>query len=160
MLEPLERNVFGCRECFDFGKVLDGKAERPCPRCGGWSAERRDEAIRQEMGQRATRPELEEKDLTPEELETVCAWKVDYPKAHPWTLLSWIEGRRYEPAKDAEFLALVKRRLGKWRFLAAGANEGCLPGRIRHALATGETDHLSDAERDRVESLRAGRRAA
>lgn len=153
MLEPEERVAYGCRVCRDVGLVADGLSEEKCPACSAWDEERRDQAYSADLARRGEKPSLRESDLTREELEILAGWRVTFPRASGLTLLLWIEGRRYSPAADPEFLALVGRKLREWRFISAGSNEGAVPGRIAYALRTGETEHLTVAECDRWQKL-------
>ena len=160
MLEPDERMSYGCRTCRDVGRVAVGLAEKPCPDCSGWDEDRRGMALTVDLARRGEKPILRMGDLSAAELAVVGEWQELFPRASDLTLLLWIEGRRYRPSEDAEFLALVRRRLAKWQFHRDGAHEGVVPSRLRHALATGETKHLTDGERERLAVLREGKEAA
>lgn len=160
MLDPEERTAYGCRDCRDVGRVLNGHAEIDCPGCSAWDEERREQARAADLARRGEKPTLRESGLTAEEREVLAEWRLTFPRTSGLTLLLWIEGRRYDPAGDAEFLALAKRRLAKWRFLRAASNEGAIPSRLQHALSTGETAHLTEEEMDRLSVLGAEKRAA
>lgn len=154
MLEPEERTPYGCRTCRDIGKVADGRAEKACPDCTGWGEDRREMSLKADLARMGERPSLRMDELTAEELETLREWREQFSRASDLTLLLWLEGRRYRPAEDPEFLAFVKRRLAKWAFVRDGGNEGIVPSRLRHALETGDTKHLTDGERERYVALR------
>ena len=57
------------------------------------------------------RPTICELDLTLDELVTFRMMKAGHPNASKLTVLSWIEGQRYEPAKDRAFAEEVEREL-------------------------------------------------
>ena len=155
MLEPDERTVYGCRTCRDFGKVAVGRTEKACPDCAGWNDERRELGRCSDLARRGEKPSLRMGDLTSAEAALVGEWREQFPHASDLTLLLWLEGRRYRPAEDVEFLALVRKRIAQWQFYRDGSHDGIVPSRLRHALATGETKHLTEGERERLAALRA-----
>jgi len=160
VLEPDERVSYGCRTCRDIGKVADGRTEKACPGCIGWDEDRRRMAFAADLARRGEKPSLRTADLSAAELAVVGEWRQLFPQASDLTLLLWIEGRRYRPAEDVEFLALVRKRIAQWQFYRDGSHDGIVPSRLRHALATGETKHLTDGERERLAVLREGEEAA
>lgn len=118
MLEPDERTIYACRTCRDCGRLMDGPKDIDCPDCSGWGSEQRLAALRAETARRGEKPTISRADLTDEEEEVYTDWRKYHPDVHPLTLLTWIEGRRYNPREDPEFLALCDRRIRKWRFLS------------------------------------------
>lgn len=158
MLTPLERTPFGCRACWDAGKVLDGSREIACPSCAGWSDEVRLANLRADTARRGPKPEIAEADLSDAEFAEMQRLISIHTDAHRLTVLAWIEGRRYSPAKDPEFMELCEKRLRKWRFLRL-TSEGALPGWAVAALA-GDDGDLSDVEREWVDGLRSSQRRA
>lgn len=115
MLNPEERIPFACRSCWDHRVVWTGHREIPCPLCSTWDADRRREELRADTARRAVKPGIDQMDLTPEEFERYLALKRTRPDANNITVLAWVEGQRYRPEEDPEFLGLVERRLAKWR---------------------------------------------
>lgn len=117
MLEPDERTIYACRTCRDHGKLMDGPKDINCPNCSAWGADQRLAVLRAEMAQRGEKPSIGVSDLTEDELDVYATLRRNHPDAHQLTVLVWIEGRRYNPREDAEFLALCDRRIRKWRFI-------------------------------------------
>jgi hypothetical protein len=56
-----------------------------------------------------------ELDLTPEEFKVFETMKVLNPHASKATVLSWMEGQRYDPAKDEEFLVEARQKFKEWK---------------------------------------------
>ncbi len=158
MLNPVERLAFACRTCFDVGKVSFGTHDGECPSCSSLTGGERTARLRADTAQRVSKPGIRESDLTTQEREEFGRLRACHTEAHSLTILVWIEGRRYDPAKDVEFLALCERRLRKWRFLRL-TNDGPLPGWAASALA-GAGGDASDVEREWVDSLRESRKRA
>lgn len=153
MLNPLERLAFACRTCWDVRRVSFGDVDGECPDCSSLTDGERSERLRAATAERTPKPEIREGDLTSQEREEYHRLRVCHPEAHPLTVLAWIEGRRYDPRDDAEFLALCDRRLRKWRFTRLTLH-GPDPGWLRAALA-GEPVKLNESELELVESRRA-----
>lgn len=120
MLEPDDRLVIACRTCRDFGMVYDGPGEKKCPECSGWSDEVRADLLKEATRRAAEKPSITMADLTDEEKALFAEWVVMHPRVHKLTLLTWIEGRRYDPSKDEEFLVEARKRFKKWKFLTFG----------------------------------------
>lgn len=116
MLEPREREAYGCRTCWDARLVLRGQRETECPDCASWGPDQREQRLRADAARRLPKPEITERDLTPEEAALFREWSITHAEAHPLTILSWIEGRRYDPRQDPEFMRLCERRMAKRRF--------------------------------------------
>lgn len=153
MLDPKDREVVSCKTCRDFGKVYDGKLTVDCPECSCWPPDKRAEMARYATKAIAEKPSITEADLSDSEKDLFAQWTLDFPHVHRLTLLTWIEGRRYDPLKDEEFLAEARKRYKKWLFYRH-SNEGCLPEWVRYALATGDTSSLTKVDRQYVEELK------
>lgn len=153
MLEPEDRDIYACRTCHDYKRVHTQKESIECPECKGWDADKRNDLLRQATKARAEKPSIRMSDLSDEERALVAQWRVEHPRVHELTLLTWIEGRRYDPAKDPEFLAEARKRFKKWQFLR-NSNEGPIPDWAQFALASGSTAHLSKTDAEYVESLK------
>lgn len=117
MLEPEDREIYACRTCHDYRRVYVGPSETTCQECAGWPEEKRAEVLRNATRDRAEKPSITSADLTDEEKEIFSEWVIQHPHVHKLTLLTWIEGRRYDPAKDEEFLKEARKRFKKWKFL-------------------------------------------
>lgn len=153
MLDPKDREIFACRTCRDFRHVYAGKQTIDCPECAGWDEGKRAELLRQATRERAEKPSIRMSDLSDEERALVAEWTMAHPTTNQLTFLTWIEGRRYDPAKDPEFIADARKAFKKWKFLR-NAGDGPLPDWAKTALATGHVNHLSKDDREYVESLR------
>ncbi len=82
-----------------------------CPDCG-------DESQRNKLWMNWCRlydppADITEKDLTPEEVLVVQGWRRQ--NFHMADCLRWIEGRRYDPEKDPQFLEDVKEGMAVYR---------------------------------------------
>ena len=55
-------------------------------------------------------PTICELDLTPAELTVYKQMRMTHPKVSKTTVLSWMEGQRYDPSKDEEFLAEAREK--------------------------------------------------
>jgi len=153
MLDPEERNIYACNTCHDFKRVYAGKKDVECPECSGWTDDQRTTLRRSATRDRAEKPSIRAEDLTQDERNLVAQWRLDYPLVHELTLLTWIEGRRYDPAQDMVFLSEARKSFKKWQFLR-NSHEGPAPEWARNALATGSTGGLSKTDVEYVESLR------
>lgn len=153
MLDPEERNIYACKACHDFKRVYAGKKDVECPECSQWTDDQRATIRRSATRDRAEKPAIHAEDLTQEERDLVAQWRLDYPLVHELTLLTWIEGRRYDPATDPVFLPVARKLFKKWKFLR-NSHEGPAPEWARNALATGSTEGLSKTDAEYVESLK------
>lgn len=117
MLEPEERTIYACRTCRDHRLLMDGPKDVKCHDCAGWDEGTRLSHLRAETARRGEKPSITVNDLTDEEEEVYTMWRRNHPDAHQLTILTWIEGCRYNPREDVDFLALCDRRIKKWRFL-------------------------------------------
>ena len=79
-----------------------------CPNCDGFKLAALKQANR-------TFPTIQVRDLTEEEASVFREWRAQ--GHHELDCLTWIEGRRYDPAKDETFLAHARIEFKRWRFL-------------------------------------------
>lgn len=87
----------------------------PCPSCGSYD---KDEygRFRSATWSRANGPPtICEVDLTEDEFEWFKLARSQDPQPAKLTVLTWIEGRRYDPSKDEEFLAVAREKFKEWR---------------------------------------------
>ena len=96
----------------------------PCDKCGLLSAEEYDRFRRDAWAAQQTPPSICELDLTTDEIQTFRRMRVDNPHASKTTILTWLEGQRYDPSKDDEFLALARPAFKEWKHRA---KFGCDP---------------------------------
>jgi hypothetical protein len=99
-----------CHKCGDTGSVSKTEFHRrteltPCPFCG--DPEAGAELYRKRIAVLCPRSSLTENDLTADEKLAFKAWRD--AGHHAADCLRWIEGRRYDPAKDADLLEAVAR---------------------------------------------------
>ncbi len=107
---------YACPTCLDVRRCVDrGWTDVPCPRCGTLDKDAYERLQADHARRTALMPDITALDLTPEEFELYDDWRKRFPYAHGRTLLSWIEGRRYDPSKDAEFLRDCEAALKRWR---------------------------------------------
>lgn len=104
-----------CRSCGDIAAVSTTRFFRrsdspeksdikPCPSCEGGTRGSRHSSL----------PLLSTNDLTDGERTQVREWRAQ--GHHELDALRWVEGTRYRPEDDAEFLAFSGKLLSKWRF--------------------------------------------
>ena len=120
----------GCTSCNDHRFVYDPAFDRvPCPKCGCTCGPHQPGTPRGECeGDRRSKdlkfraylathgvPEITIADLTPLEYERLLGFRVRFHNTSDITFLSWIEGARYEPAKDAAFVAECDAEMDRWR---------------------------------------------
>jgi hypothetical protein len=60
-------------------------------------------------------PDLTEIDLTPSEFKVFKKMREENPKVSKLTLLSWLEGQRYDPSKDPDFLQDARQKFRDWK---------------------------------------------
>jgi len=156
MLEQIGREIVACRKCSDYKRVYADRECVPCPDCAGWDVETRLKILKDATRAGAEKPSIRMVDLSDEEKVLMAKWAVEHPNVHELTLLTWVEGRRYDPAKDPEFLTDARKAYRKWQFYRH-TNEGPLPDWAKNALATGQTGHLTKSEKEYVTSLKEGR---
>src|SRR5271169_3308443 len=107
-----------CPTCSDVRRVTthvrahEG-ALTPCGKCGNLTDDeyerfRRDAWVRDQKPQ-----EICELDLTPEEFTVFGRLRQEHPKTSKTTILSWIEGQRFDPSKDEAFLVEARKEFKK-----------------------------------------------
>jgi hypothetical protein len=106
-----------CGFCQDFRRVAsppgtvdaNGAPIRtiPCPYCGT------DEQRREKFKQSKSMPEIRVSDLTEDEMATFRQWRG--AGHHELDCLRWIEGSRYKPEEDKDFLKECFFKLAEWR---------------------------------------------
>lgn len=109
-----------CSACHDSRKQTRRLAARkddiiPCPYCGLLNDEEYGKFRKDAWAKHQSHPSICELDLTTEELVTFRAMRDSNPHASKTTVLTWIEGQRYDPSKDEEFLALARDKFKEWR---------------------------------------------
>lgn len=82
---------------------------------------------------RANPPVLKLADLTEKEAALYRDWRAE--GYHEFDCLRWIEGQRYEPIRDAEFLKDAREQFRKWREECAENMLGPLPEWMQRKLA-------------------------
>lgn len=87
----------------------------PCDKCGLLNDEEYDRFRRDAWIRDSVPPAISQLDLTPEEFKTYEMMRLHHPKASKSTLLSWMEGQRYNPAEDVEFLEDARAKFKEWR---------------------------------------------
>jgi hypothetical protein len=104
----------GCTRCFGLGRIAGGANvydSAPCPNCSSPT-----EAYTQAADKnRRTLPTLRKDELTEDERALFGQWRAR--GYHELNCLRWIEGRRYDPSKDADFRKEVHKALVKACFL-------------------------------------------
>lgn len=111
-----------CPTCSDLRKVADGpamRAAKDCPACGSLNeTSYRDLKARHKAATNAL-PELSTADLTEDEAAFYLIEMSGVTDAGRYarrlTVLSWIEGRRYDPSKDEDLVALVREKVAAER---------------------------------------------
>jgi hypothetical protein len=104
----------GCTRCHGLGRIAGGANaydSQPCPNCSSPT----DSYTIAAENRRRTLPTLRLEDLTDEERSLMREWRAR--GYHELNGLRWIEGRRYDPSKDADFLKDVHKALLKAAFL-------------------------------------------
>lgn len=109
-----------CSTCNDIRRITKRVAAReadvtPCPTCGNLNSDEYERFRRDAWARDSKPPEITLLDLTADELLTFRRWQAEHPSVSKMTLLSWIEGGRYDPSKDEEFLAEAREEFRKWR---------------------------------------------
>jgi hypothetical protein len=141
-----------CKVCSDLRmvQVRDFTAQR-CPVCGCTCQKRvngetpsapcqgciMSADLKHDANRRYYNPTtLCELDLTVGELATLRMMRAAHPNTPKPVVLSWIEGQRYDPSKDEDFVAEVKRELARRNVTAAGQN-GAIVGPTATAAPQG-----------------------
>jgi hypothetical protein len=99
-----------------------------CPNCGNCTAdcnqpghvpanrdEKFDQLRRSAFVANNAYPSITCDDLTEQERKVFDLWRVTHPMCANASLLSWIEGLRYRPNEDKDFLREVFGALGEWK---------------------------------------------
>jgi hypothetical protein len=89
------------------------KGEPPPELCSGCITSRN--LKRDAFHRFAAPPTLLELDFSIDELAAYRQLRAAHPNASRLTVLGWIEGQRYEPAKDPDFIAACEAALDDWR---------------------------------------------
>ena len=98
---------FACSRCRDL-RVLAGHASArrddlvKCPACGEMPAEEYADFRRRAWAFGQPQPEITAADLSPVEFAEYRKLRAEHPETSGLTVLSWIEGRRYDPEKDPD----------------------------------------------------------
>jgi hypothetical protein len=87
----------------------------PCGTCGTLSDDEYDRFRREAWTRDHVPPTICEMDLTDAEVPIFKRMREQNPNASKLTVLTWIEGQRYDPAKDPEFLAEARAKFKEWR---------------------------------------------
>lgn len=111
---------YACPTCQDCRVVTRWPSARDkdlvrCQKCGLLNDEEYERFRRDAWVRDHTPPEICQLDLAPEEFKTYERMRAEHPNASKLTLLSWIEGQRYDPAKDPEFLAEARVKFREWK---------------------------------------------
>lgn len=86
-----------------------------CDKCGSLSKDEYDRFRRDAWGRDHNAPEICELDLNDGEFKVYQKMRDLYPNVSKLTTLAWMEGQRYDPAKDPAFMEQVETELEKWR---------------------------------------------
>jgi hypothetical protein len=111
---------YNCPRCKDFRLLSKSKRFRrddlvPCDVCGALNHDEYSDFVRRAWAKNNPPPQICELDLSDEELQIFKRWKVENPGTSKATLLAWIEGRRFDPSKDEEFLAEARIKFKEWK---------------------------------------------
>jgi predicted nucleic acid-binding Zn-ribbon protein len=87
----------------------------PCDRCGTLNVDEYERFRRDAWVRDHTPPAICELDLTPEEFIVYERMRRDHPAASKLTVLSWLEGQRYDPVRDSSFLEEAREKFKAWR---------------------------------------------
>jgi hypothetical protein len=87
----------------------------PCDRCGLIEREEYSRWKREKLKALAKPTGICELDLDEKELATYRLMRVNSPHEDKQTVLSWIEGQRYDPSKDPEFVKDAREKFRAWR---------------------------------------------
>jgi len=105
-----------CPACLDMRRVTNhGWADIACPRCGAMEQDAYETFLANHVKRTARQPDITQLDLTEEEFALYTLWRKTFPHTHSKTLLSWLEGQRYVPEEDAEFMRDCNAALERWR---------------------------------------------
>jgi hypothetical protein len=107
-MNPYARPL-ACAVCNDIRRVTKRIEARendivPCPRCGNFNAEEYERFRMDAWVKDQKPPEISELDLNEKEFVVYQRLRKEHPKVSKLTVLSWMEGQRYEAIGDVEFL--------------------------------------------------------
>jgi hypothetical protein len=88
---------------------------RKCPACGNYNDDEYERFRTTAWLRRHKPPEICELDLTMDELKIFKMMRENNPTASKTTVLMWMDGQRYDPSKDPEFLAIAREEFKTWR---------------------------------------------
>lgn len=111
---------YACEKCRDVRTMTRSVRAREadlvaCDKCGLLNDEEYERFRTDAWARQQEPPEICELDLTPEEFKTHAAFREQFPRVSKLTLLSWMEGQRYNPAEDVEFLEDARAKFKAWR---------------------------------------------
>src|SRR5512135_3056 len=118
-MNPFAR-PYACPRCKD-SRVLTRSSRAtktdlvPCDSCGLLTPDEYDKFRSDAWIRDHKPPQITELNLTLDELAVYKQMRISYPKVSKTTVLSWMEGQRYDPAKDPEFLGEAREAFKKWR---------------------------------------------
>jgi hypothetical protein len=109
-----------CPRCHDVRKLTRSLRAHdvdlvPCDRCGLLNAEEYERFRRDAWTRNQTPPSICEIDLSASEFVAFKRMRDERPDASKLTVLTWIEGQRYDPANDPAFLTECEAGLNEWR---------------------------------------------
>lgn len=87
---------------------------RKCPACGNFNDAEYERFRTAAWLKQHKAPEISELDLTEDELKVFKMMRHNNPQAPKTTVLMWMEGQRYDPSKDEEFLVVAREEFKKW----------------------------------------------
>jgi hypothetical protein len=111
---------YSCDRCRDSRTLTRHTTARkadlvPCDKCGLLSPEEYDRFTKDAWMKNHTAPGICELDLTEVELAVFRVIRREHPGLSKTTVLSYIEGQRYEPSKDAAFTEEARMKFREWR---------------------------------------------
>jgi hypothetical protein len=103
-----------CETCNDFRRVECRHKVETCPACGHLVDDAYADLRRGRYRDTHGLPEITVADLSPTEWEEFTRLRTAYPDASKLTVLGWLEGRRYHPRDDPQFLEDAETELVAW----------------------------------------------
>ena len=109
---------FNCSRCHDTRHLTRSARAHlsdlaPCPVCGSLPPDEYERFKRDAWSKNHTTPAICELDLNPAEFLAYQRMRAEHPNFSKLTVLTWIEGQRYDPSKDPTFLPEIARLLPK-----------------------------------------------
>jgi len=99
-----------CQRCNGDGVGWMGGKPTQCPACGNLDTDKREDEMIFDRHRNSPPVELRLAELTAEEMGLVKLWRAKFGKRYgDDILLSWIEGRRYDPRLDPTTKPTVER---------------------------------------------------